>query len=145
MKMLVPRPLYMGLEWSPTIKKQERDYIEECIGEEILSTILFRDAEYESAKKLISPFPQIRISNDRRIAESLPSWMRQVFDIKTSDPECLRCLASEMESSGLEPHISLIDQKPLLAFRSHERILHGHPARLIGGESRKESTCRRNQ
>jgi len=139
MKMLVPRPLYLGLEWSPTIKKQERDYIEECIGEEILSTILFRDAAYESAKKLISPFPQIRISNDRRIAENLPIWMRQVFDIKTSDPECLRCLASEMESSGLEPHISLIDQKPLLAFRSHERILHGHPARLIGGESRKRA------
>ena len=139
MNMLVPRPLYMGLEWSPTLKKQERDYLEECIGEEILATILFRDAEYESAKKLISPFPQIRISTDRRIAEYLPGWMRQVFDIKTSDPQRLQCLAAEMESSGLEPHISLIDQKPLLAFRSHERILHGHPARLIGGESRKRA------
>ena len=139
MKMLVPRPLYMGLEWSPTIKKQERDYIEECIGEEILITILLRDAEYESARERIPPFPQIRISNNRRIAENLPGWMHQAFDIKTSDPECLQCLASEMESSGLEPHISLVNQKPLLAFRSHERILHGHPARLIGGESRKRA------
>lgn len=138
-KMLVPRPLYMGLEWSTTLKKQERCYIEECIGEDILSTLLFRDSEYSAARHLVPFYPQIRISTTKRTADSLPAWMRQVFDIKTSDPECLRCLASEMESGGLEPQVTLLDQKPLLAFRSHERILCGNPARLIGSEGRKKA------
>lgn len=71
-KMLVPRPLYLGLEWLSSTKKQEREYIEECIGEEVLSTILFRGADYDSAKKLLSPYPQIRIGTEKRIAESLP-------------------------------------------------------------------------
>jgi DNA repair exonuclease SbcCD ATPase subunit len=137
--MLVPRPLYMGLEWSAALKKQERNYIEECIGDDVLSTILFREHEYATARKLVPPFPQVRISTTGRTAAGLPVWMRQVFDIQASDPECLRCLASEMESSGLEPQVSLVDHKPLLAFRSHERILHGHPARLIGDESRKKA------
>ncbi len=138
-KMFRPRPLYMGLEWSATLKKQDRNYIEECIGADILSTILFRDTEYSSARDLVTPYPEIRISSNARIASSLPGWMRQVFDIKNSDPDCLRCLASEMESSGLEPQVSLVNGKPMLAFRSHERILHGHPARLIGSESRKKT------
>lgn len=139
MKMLVPRPLYVGLEWSSTVKKQERHWVEESIGVDVLSTILFRSTEYNLAKELLPPYPQIRISSNNRLAESIPTWMRQVFDIKTSDPECLRCLASEMESSGFEPQVSLVDQKPLLAFRSHERILQGHSSRLIGGESRKKA------
>lgn len=138
-KMLIPRPLYMGLEWSTKLKKQERDHIEECIGQEILSTMLFRDAEYGGARDLITSYPEIRISSTRRIADSLPEWMRQVFDIKSCDPDCLRCLASEMESNGLAPQVSLLNGKPMLGFRSHERVLQGHPAQFIGGESRKKA------
>lgn len=137
--MLIPRPLYMGLEWSAKLKKQERDNIEECIGQEILSTMLFRDAEYGKARDLISSYPEIRISSSGRIADSLPEWMRQVFDIKSCDPDCLRCLASEMESNGLAPQVSLVNGTPMLAFRSHERVLQGLPAQCIGGESRKKA------
>jgi energy-coupling factor transporter ATP-binding protein EcfA2 len=140
--MLVPRPLYMGLEWSAVLKKQERDYIEECIGEKILSTILFRDAEYPAARELVSSFPQIRISSTSRIARDLPGWMRQVFDIQRCDPDCLRCLASEMESSGLDPQVSQVNGQPMLAFRSHERVLKGHSARHIGSDSRKKALAR---
>ena len=31
--ILSPRPLYLGLEWLPTVKLKVQKYIEECIGE----------------------------------------------------------------------------------------------------------------
>ncbi len=66
-------------------------------------------------------------------------WMRRVFDFQNSDHECLRCLATEMESDGLQPQIGIVDGETLLAFRSHERALLGKSPRLIGGESRKRA------
>ena len=138
-KLLNPRPLYLGLEWLATVKKKEQQYIEECIGEEILGTLFFRESEYQQARTIAVRYPGLRISHEKRIAESLPDWMRLAFDIQNSDPDCLRCLATEMESSGLQPQISLVDGVPLLAYRSHERGLHDYPARLIGGESRKKA------
>ncbi len=137
--VLNPRPLYLGLEWSTAVKQKERQYIEECIGEENLAIILFREAEYVQAREIVVDYPGLRISSTGRIAEALPDWMRRVFDIQASDPDCLRCLAVEMESSGLQPQVSLVHGKPLAAFRSHERRLHGHSAGLIGEESRKKA------
>jgi len=137
--ILSPRPLYLGLEWLPTIKRKVQEYIEECIGEDILATLFFRDSEYEQAEKIAVHHAGIRISCEKRISRNIPDWMRPVFDVQNSDPECLRCLATEMESDGLQPQIRLVDGKPFLAFRSHERALLGLPARLIGGESRKKA------
>lgn len=138
-KMLAPKPLYLGLEWLQTVKKKQQQYIEECIGEEILATLFFRESEYSEARRITVRYAGIRISRESKIATDLPDWMRPVFDIQKSDPHCLRCLAMEMETSGLQPRISLVDGEPLLGFRGHERGVSGHPSRLIGGESRKQA------
>ncbi len=138
-KLIHPRPLYLGLEWLSTVKVQEKQYIEECIGEHILGTLLLSIKEYPAAREIVAHYPGLRISSADRISESLPDWMRLAFDIQASDPDCLRCLATEMESSNLQPQVSLVDGKPLLAFRSHERAFHDRPARLIGGDSRKKA------
>ncbi|MBW2659902.1 MAG: hypothetical protein JRC87_10000 [Deltaproteobacteria bacterium] len=137
--ILSPRPLYLGLEWLPTVKLKVQEYIEECIGEEILSTLFFRESEYEQARKIAAHHAAIRISCEKRTTETIPDWMRPVFDFQNSDPECLRCLATEMESDGLQPQVTRVDGEVLLAFRSHERALYGRSSRLIGGESRKRA------
>ncbi|MEA3470073.1 MAG: SbcC/MukB-like Walker B domain-containing protein [Thermodesulfobacteriota bacterium] len=137
--LLNPRPLYLGLEWVSTVKKKEQHHIEECIGEDVLATLFFRDNEYAQARKIAVHYPGVRISREKRMAASLPDWMRLVFDVQHSDPDCLRCLATEMESDGLQPQVSLVDGEAFLAFRGHERAFYGYPARLIGGESRKKA------
>jgi energy-coupling factor transporter ATP-binding protein EcfA2 len=137
--MLSPRPLYLGLEWLPTVKLKVQEYIEECIGEEILATLFFRENEYEQARKIGAHHPGQRISCEKHTTETIPDWMRPVFDFQDSDPECLRCLATEMESDGLQPQVTLVDGEAFLAFRSHERALFGRPPRLIGGEGRKRA------
>ena len=137
--ILSPRPLYLGLEWLPTVKLKVQEYIEECIGEEILATLFFRESEYQQARKIAAHRAGMRISCEKRTTESIPDWMRPVFDFQNSDPECLRCLATEMESEGLQPQITVVDGEIFLAFRSHERALYGRPPRLIGGESRKRA------
>jgi len=137
--MLIPRPIFLGLEWSHSVKRQERQYIEECIGEKVLGTQLIRQTEYEKARELCTNYPKLRICSDKQDTTELPDWMRQVFDIKESDPKCLFALAMEMESSGRQPGISMVESKPVLAFRGHERSLFGAPARLIGSDSRKKA------
>jgi DNA repair exonuclease SbcCD ATPase subunit len=137
--LLTPRPLYLGLEWQPSIKNKERNHIEECIGEEVLATLFFREHEYAQARQIAVHFSGVRISGEKRMAENLPEWMRLIFDIQYSDPDCLRCLATEMESDAVQPRVSLVDGEPFLAFRGHERAFYGETARLIGEESRKKS------
>ncbi len=137
--MLSPRPLFMGLEWASSVKQRERHYIEECIGEEILTTLIFRPSEYEQAREICTDYPGLRICSDNQENTEIPDWMRQVFDIRESDPACLLVLALEMESSGLQPAVRMVVGKPVLAFRGHERGLYGAPARLIGSDSRKKA------
>jgi len=137
--MLIPRPIFRGLEWSHSVKRQECQYIEECIGEKVLGTQLLRQAEYEKARELCTSYPELRICSDKQENTELPDWMNQVFDIKESDPDCLLALAVEMESSGRQPGVSMVGNKPVLAFRGHERSLIGAPARLIGSDSRKKA------
>ncbi len=138
--MLTPRPMYLGLEWVASVPKQQRQYIEECIGEDILAIMVLRQAEYPQAREICAGYPGLRISSDKPDTSiTLPDWMRKVFDLKESDPDCLRCLALEMASSGWQPQISLVTGRPVLAFRGHERRLHEIPARLIGGESRQKA------
>lgn len=137
--MLTPRPLFQGLEWAPSVKQQERRYIEECIGEEILGTLLLRKAEYEKARELCANYSGLRICVDRQEKTEIPDWMRQVFDIRESDPACLLALAMEMESSGWQPEVRTVAGKPVLAFRGHERGLRDAQARLIGSDSRRKA------
>jgi len=137
--MLTPRPLFQGLEWSPSVKQQERRYIEECIGEEILGTLLLRKAEYEKARELCTNYSGLRICSDTQENTEIPDWMRQVFDIKETDPACLLALAMEMESSGWQPEVHTVAGKPVLAFRGHERSLCDAQARLIGSDSRRKA------
>lgn len=137
--ILSPRPLYLGLEWLPTVKLKVQEYIEECIGEEILATLFFRESEYEQARTIAIHNPGIRISCEKRTTETIPDWMRPVFDFQNSDPECLRCLATEMESDDRQPQVTLVDGEAFLSYRSHERALFGRQPRLIGGESRKRA------
>ena len=137
-KMLTPRPLYLGLEWLPGLDQAEQGRIEEAIGEEVLATILVRDKDYQTCRNLITDWPGTRISCKSHGAEDIPDWMRTVFDIRNSDPDALRCLAMEMESSR-EPVVSRLNGKNVLAFRSHEKTLFGKKARLIGAESRKQA------
>ena len=137
-EMLTPRPLYLGLEWRPGLDPAEQGRIEEVIGEEVLATLLVRDSDYQTCRNLITDWPGIRISCKSRGAEDLSDWMRSVFDIQNSDPDALRCLATEMESDR-EPVVSRLSGKNVLAFRSHERTLFGKKARLIGADSRKQA------
>ncbi len=138
--MLTPRPIFRGLEWSQTLKQQEKNSIEESLGEELLGTQLIRYGDdYQKARNLCTEFPGLRISAIKEEYLELPEWVRQVFDIKESEPDCLRALASEMESSGLQPSVSMVKNKPVFRFRNHERTLTGVSARLIGGENRKKA------
>ena len=136
--MLSPRPLYLGLEWRPGLSTAEQDRIEEAIGREVLVTLLVEDGEYDQARPIAAEHPGVRISCRARGAEELPEWMRQVFDIRTSQPAALRCLAAEMES-GREPVVHRLQGRDMLAFRSHERALTGRSASLVGQERRRRA------
>lgn len=122
------------------MKSQERNYIEECIGEDILAAMVLRKAEYEQARSLCTGHPGLRICcEDQDQSMEIPDWMRRVFDIRESDPACLLTLGAEMESNGYQPSVQLVDGQPVLAFRGHERRLAGTSARLIGSDSRKKA------
>jgi DNA repair exonuclease SbcCD ATPase subunit len=135
-QFVVPKPLYLGLEWRPGLPAADRDRVEETIGEEILATLIIRDGDYQQCRGLITEWPGVRISCEARSAEEIPNWLRDVFDIQQSDPVALRCLAAEMESSR-EPEVSAVNGRSILAFRGHERTLLAGKSRLIGAESRR--------
>jgi len=101
--------------------------------------MILRMAEYEKARELCTSYAGLRICSDRQENTEIPDWMRQVFDIKESEPASLLALATEMESSGWQPEVRLVAGKPLLAFRGHERSLRDAPARLIGSDSRRKA------
>lgn len=137
--MISFRPLFQGLEWSPALKQQQRNFIEQCIGEEILATLLFRSSEYSRVRELCTGFPGLRICQPLSAVSELPQWMLNSFDLRECDPDCLRALAMEMESTDRQPQVSIVAGQPVLAFRSHERTLLHTPARLIGAESRNKA------
>ena len=141
--MISFRPLFQGLEWSPALKQQQRNSIEECIGEEILAALLLRPSDYFKAREHCTDFPGLRICQPISTISELPQWMHHCFDLRESDPDCLRALALEMESTDRQPAVSMIAGKPILAFRSHERTLLQSPARLIGAESRNKALADR--
>ena len=137
-KMITPKPLYLGLEWLPGLERAMQGRIEEAIGEAILATLIVRETDYQTCRHLMTDWSGLRISCASHWLDELPEWMSQVFDIRRSDPEALRCLATEMESRR-SPSVSRLNGKDILSFRSHERTLAGHPARLIGAESRRQA------
>jgi hypothetical protein len=136
--LLSPRPLYSGLEWRPGLSRQEQESIEEFIGEEVLTTLVLADAEFEAGRALIAQWPGIRITSPGRGLDTVPEWMRAAFDFSHSDPACLRTLAAEMVSS-FGPLVTAVNGRKVLSFRSHDRGLMGNPARLIGEASRREA------
>jgi len=137
-EMIIPTPLYLGLEWIPGLESANQGRVEETIGEEVLATLIVRDDEYGRCREVITDWPGIRISCKSRTVEKLPDWMRTVFDISQSSPDALRCLAAEMESDR-DPEVSRLNGRNILSFRSHERTLSGRNARLIGAESRRRA------
>ena len=137
--LLTPRPVFLGLEWALDLRQQQRDFVEESIGEEILATMLLHRGNYEKAREICTHYPNLHICQENPEMTDIPDWIRHSFDLKESDPDCLRVLALEMESTGLQPAVSMVAGKPVLAFRGHERTLTGASARLIGGESRKKA------
>lgn len=136
--MLNPRPLYSGLEWRPGLSRQEQETIEESIGQEIAATLVLSDPEFEAGRGIAILWPGIRISCPGRGLDSLPDWMRTAFDLTQSNPTCLRCLAAEMQCD-FGPLVSVVNNRRVLSFRSHDRGLLGNPARLIGENSRREA------
>ena len=138
-EMIRVKPLYEGLEWAASVSAQQRRYIEECIGEPVLATLLFRESEYDRAVALCVDFPGVHIARNRQDTMEIPDWMRQVFNIRESDPDCLVMLALEMETSGWQPAVRMVDGKPILAFRAHAKRLFDRPARLVGSDSRRQA------
>lgn len=138
-EMISVKPLYQGLEWAASVSGQQRRYIEECIGEQKLATLIFRESEYERAAARCVDFPGLHLARDRQDTAAVPDWMRQVFSIRESDPACLVILAQEMETSGLQPAVRMVDGQPVLAFRAHEQRLFDRPARLVGSDSRRHA------
>ncbi len=138
-EMISVKPLYEGIEWAASVSEQQRRTIEECIGEQVLATLIFRDSEYERAVVLCVDFPGLYIARDRQDTLEIPDWMRQVFSIRESDPACLVILAQEMETSGLQPVVRTVRGQPVLAFRAHEQRLFDRPARLVGSDSRRQA------
>ncbi len=137
-KMIIPEPLYKGLEWRPGLDRKEMARIEEFIGVDICATLLLADNEFEAGRAVAAPFPGIRITCKGRGLADLPEWMRSAFDIKESNPYALRCLAAEMVSE-LGPLVARVNGRDILSFRSHDRRLNGGPHRLIGEKSRQEA------
>lgn len=137
-RMLSPRPLYSGLEWKPGLKRQEQESIEEAIGQDITATLVLADAEFEAGRESAALWPGIRITCQARGLDNLPDWMRTVFDLTQSDPVCLRCLAAEM-ASDFGPLVTIVNNRKVLSFRSHDRGLLGDQLRLIGEGSRREA------
>ena len=138
-EMIRVKPLYEGIEWAASVPGQQRRYIEECIGEQVLATLIFRESEYERAVALCVDFPGLYIARDRQDTMEIPGWMRQVFSIRESDPVCLVILAQEVETSGLQPVVRTVEGLPVLAFRAHEQRLFDRPARLVGSDSRRQA------
>jgi energy-coupling factor transporter ATP-binding protein EcfA2 len=134
--LITATPLYLGLEWLPGLYPKTQGRIEELIGGDVLATVIVREADYPKCRQQLHNWPGIRISCKSRGLDELPDWMREVFDITSSNPEALCCLATEMESSS-GPASSRLHGREILSFRSHERVLHGHKSRLIGAESRR--------
>ncbi len=139
--MLSSFPLYKGLEWHSDLSKDDRGRIEELIGEKVLATIVADEDEYETtAEIMLNEYPGHRLAvmkNDMgRIPQAFTDWANTVFDVKKSNPFCLKILLKEM-SAGAPPDIDFTDDGVrYVSFRSHIQSFFDRPARLIGSEAR---------
>ena len=139
--MLSCFPLYKGLEWHPDLNEADRGRIEELITERVLSTIVATEEEYEAAAELIlNEFPGHRLAlmkaDNKKIPSAFSEWAASVFDIKASNPLCLKILLREM-SAGAPPQIDFADDGVrYVSFRAHIRSFYDFPAKLIGTDAR---------
>ncbi len=133
------RLLYEQLEWSEQLDPDARSSIEECIGLDILSIIMVEQRDHEIAKRIVfETAPSVKIYSLQEQSGDIPEWIRTSFDLRTTHPEAVRCLANEMYSQN-QPFVEIIDGRNILSFRSHRERLTGEVSRWIGQEERKKA------
>jgi len=131
--------LYEQLEWSEQLDSDARSFIEECIGLDILSIIMVEQRDREMAKRIVfETAPSVKLYFLQEQQGDVPDWIRTSFDLRTTHPEAVRCLAGEMISQN-QPFVEKINGSSILSFRSHRQRLTGECSRWIGQEERRNA------
>jgi hypothetical protein len=131
--------LYEQLEWNEQLDSDTRASIEECIGLDILSIIMVEQRDREMAKRIVfETAPSIKLYSLQEQTGDVPDWIRTSFDLRTTHPEAVRCLASEMHSQN-QPFVEKIDGRNILSFRAHRQRLKGECSCWIGQEERRKA------
>lgn len=140
--MVTAYPLYEGLEWKAGVTLGKKALIEDLIGAHTLATLMVDDDQFEAARDLlVRNYPQLRITRPGLGTDQLPGWFRKAFDLQTSHPHALGCLAAQMYADE-DPDFVEISGYKVVAYRGHQRRLSAPTARLIGTESRKKALSR---
>jgi energy-coupling factor transporter ATP-binding protein EcfA2 len=139
--LIQAKPLYSMLEWKPGLSADARIAYEEAIGQDVLATFAVSGQDYAKAASLIFPdYPGIRLANRDEAQNDPPSWIRESFDISTSDPAAIRILADEMITRVNQPPVSVFQHGVnILRMRSHERHFEKNRISFIGINSRREA------
>ncbi len=140
--MIGAYPLYEGLEWKPSVPQTTKALVEDLIGNHALATLMVEERHFIDARDLlVRQYPQLRITHSGLGLREIPDWFRKLFDLETSHPDALACLAAQMIAEGDPDFFEVMGQR-VVAFRGHQRRLAAPPARLIGTESRKKALSR---
>ena len=142
--MFTVAPLYEGLEWQPNLSDADRSAMEEIIGLDVLGTFVVQEDEErldEAAGILFATGSGLRLAS-KQADETVPTWIRETFDLSRSDPAAVRCLAAEMIAQA-GPRLERIESFHGVHFRGHRRRLAGEPAGFIGDHDRRQARARR--
>jgi hypothetical protein len=131
--------LYELLEWRSEVSEEIRSYVEEAVGEEVLSTICVNHTEYAETLAIVTrTAPGIRVGDLSTVVDELPDWITASLDIGKSKPGALAVLTEEMRTRK-GPSRSEGESGSILTFRAHQRRLSGAPSRFIGLEERRRA------
>lgn len=131
--------LYEQLEWSEQLDADTRSSVEECIDIDILSIIMVEQRDREIANRIVfETAPSVKIYSLQEHSDDIPDWIRTAFDLRTTHPDALRCLAIEMHSHK-QPFVEKIDGRNILSFRAHRQRLTGECSSWIGQEQRRKA------
>ncbi len=131
--------LYELIEWQSEVAEETRSYVEEAVGQDILSTICVAHTEYAEALGIVTrTAPGIRVADLSTAVNELPDWITASFDIGRSKPGALAVLYEEMRARR-GPGRSEGEFGSILTFRAHQRRLSGSPSRFIGLEERRRA------
>ena len=135
--------LYEQLEWGEQLHSNTRSYIEECIGIDVLSVITVEQRDHETAAKIVfETAPAVKLQSLQEQPEEIPDWIRTAFDLRTTNPCALRCLAGEMISRN-QPFVEELNGKQILSFRAHKQRLTEECSVWIGQEERRKALQKR--